>query len=130
MIETIGLFEGVVRVHPVDCLIDEGEVLFVVKGADLKRSLNRSGLEKLRRLLRRPVRVVAMDEDLLKFIGNYFRQNHPEDVRMVERKGRRTVEVQLPISQKSRAIGRGGRNLHILRELTERHFEFRDIIVI
>jgi N utilization substance protein A len=128
----ISLANDITKVDILDCIETEDRIVFVVrKGfAGFALGKNAKNLEKLRNLLKKKVRFVELDEDEGRFITNLFRPFKIESV-AIERVGRRNVaKVEVNQREKSKIIGRNGRNISVIREIARRHSSIDDVQIL
>lgn len=119
----IRAFEQVTDVQPVDCVENSKRIVFVVDADEVGPAVGKNGrkVKQLRDRLDKHVQVVGFSDDPGTFCENYFHDVDVQGVR-VEEEGDRTVAyVEVPPSEKPRAIGRKGSNVRLATELTTRH---------
>jgi N utilization substance protein A len=120
-IETIALFERLTRVPAIDYMENDRAVYFVVPEGSMRRLREGKGVERLSQKMGRPVRLVEHRDDPEEFLRSLFWQYGVEEV-SVERTPEGLVgRVRVSPLRKGRAIGKGGENLKVLRELASRH---------
>ena len=127
----ITLFENVTRAQALDC-IDKGDLLiFVVPKKQVGMAVGKQGenIRKLKDMMKKSIEVVGFSRNLEAFLRSIF---HNYKVRKVEIEERGEVSysrVTVDPSQKGRAIGRGGSNLRLAKEIVNRYFERTEITI-
>ena len=86
-----------------------------------------SNVKRLESMLKKKLRIIEFNDDLLKFIQNVVYPSKVKDISMEDD----VVTITPPDSQtRGYLIGRGAVNLNITKEIVKRYFEVKDIRVI
>lgn len=132
----ISLFEEVTNVEVIDAVDEEERLVFVVDEDELGKAIGRDAhnLETLSDKTGKDVEVVGYTEDTEDFVHNLFHKVTLESVTIEEDEGddgdvERIAYVVPEEESKGRAIGEGGRNVDLARELARRHSDLDDIKV-
>ena len=117
-----------------DCVVEEERVTFIVQKGHLGLAIGKESrnLLRLKGLLKKDVKVVEFDEDHVTFVTNLFKPFKAQTV-TVERKrggGPLVATVQLAEEEKGKAIGKGGKNVNLVRALARRHHEIDEVKVL
>ncbi len=120
-IETIALFERFTRIPAIDFLENDQAVYFVVPEGSARKLKDNKGIERLSQKMGRPIRLVEHREDPERFLRSLFWQYGVEEVSLEESPDGLAARVRVSPLRKGRAIGKGGSNLKLLRELARRH---------
>ncbi len=125
------LFQDVTRTTVMDCLDTADRMVFVVRPGQIGRAIGKKGenVAKLRRLMSRDILVVEFSEVPETFIANVFRNYDVKKVEIEQRGDMKHATVTVNATLKGKAIGRGGRNLRIARDLISRHFPIESVSV-
>jgi len=125
------LFQDVTRTTVMDCLDTTDRMVFVVRPGQIGRAIGKKGenVAKLRRLMGRDILVVEFSEVPETFIANVFRNYDVKKVEIEQRGDMKHATVTVNATLKGKAIGRGGRNLRIARDLISRHFPIESVSV-
>jgi len=127
----ITLFQDITSASARDCIIDKenNRLIFITNPGEAGKAIGRRGsnINKLRQLLSMEIEVVEYAEKLEDFVRNIFAPARVKDIRVVNREGRRTLYVLVEPTDKGRAIGRGGRKVHIARLILKRYFDIDDV---
>lgn len=131
-LQYMSLFGSFVKASPLDCIISDDSVTFVVS-QDWKASLDRverDALSQLSKILKKRISIVKLSEDLTAFVREAFAPVNVEKVTVIEHGGRRGVQVKVPASKKGLAIGREGSNVKRVRTLLNRYFQIDEVRVV
>ncbi len=115
-----------------DCVVEDELIVFVVEKGQLGIAIGSKAknLEKLRYLTKKTVKFVEYSDDPKTFIQNLCKPYQLTDVTF-EGEGDNTVaKVEVNARDKSKLIGKGGRNINMIRKLAHRHHPIRDIQVV
>lgn len=127
----ITLFEDITRTQALDCL-DKGDLLvFIVHRRQVGMAVGKQGenVRRLRDMLKRSVEVVGFSRSLESFLRSIFHNYKVRDVTIESRGDVNYARVSVEPSQKGRAIGRGGSNLRLAKEIVNRYFERTEITI-
>lgn len=126
----LALFERITHARVKDVIDESDRVAFVVEEKDVGKAIGKgaANLKRLREILGREVEIFGFSDDAAAFVKNLFRRYEPEEIALDERPdGTRAARVKLPMKEKGRAIGKGGRNIQLLRKLALRHHRVADL---
>jgi N utilization substance protein A len=112
-----------------DCVVEEDRVVFVVEKGQLGIAIGSKAknLEKLRSLFKKNVKFVEFDPDKATFVKNLCK---PYDVTKVTVEGNEdasVVKIEVNPRDKSKLIGKGGRNINMIRKIAQRHHPIADV---
>ena len=127
----ITLFENVTRAQALDCL-DKGELLiFVVPKKQVGLAVGKQGenIRKLKDMMKKNIEVVGFSRDLEAFLRSIFHNYRVKNVTIQEKGEVTYAKVAVDPGQKGRAIGRGGTNLRLAREIVNRYFDRTEITI-
>lgn len=118
-IGVIMTFEKLTKAHVKNCVMDK-TVLFVVKEGDAGKAIGKNGMniQKLSKLLKKPVRIVEYSEDPITFVKNLIKNTNSKVYK--SREGEITIE---PHSSKDKGIilGRDKQNLKLIQDILSTH---------
>ena len=129
LMKFISMFEAITRADVKDCFEAGEKLVFVVKEGNIGKALGKGGsnVKRLERMLKRKLRIIEFNPDLLQFIQNVVFPSKVKDI--VEEDG--IVTITPPDSQtRGYLIGRGAVNLNTTKEIVKRYFEVKDIRVV
>jgi N utilization substance protein A len=115
-----------------DCVVEDDHVIFIVEKGQLGIAIGSKAknLEKLRLLFKKSVKFVEFDEDKTRFVQNLCK---PYDVKKVSFEGNEDASVariEVNPRDKSKLIGKGGRNINMIRKMAQRHHRIKDVQII
>jgi N utilization substance protein A len=87
-------------------------------------------LEKLRMLFKKIVKFVEFDEDKTRFVQNLCKPYNVTKVRFEENDGTSVARIEVNPRDKSKLIGKGGRNINMIRKMAQRHHQIKDVQII
>ena len=114
----------------IDCLVEDDRVVFVVAKGQLgvALGLKAKNLERLRMLFKKTVKFVEFDEDKERFINNLCKPYTITKVVLDEdNNGLVVAKIEVDRREKSKLIGRDGRNINLIRKLAQRHHTIKDV---
>ena len=112
-----------------DCLVEEDRIIFVVEKGQIGLAIGpkAKNIEKLRALFKKNVKFVEFDKDKEKFIRNLCKPYQLNNV-TIEGDGISDVaKIEVNPRDKSKLIGKGGRNINMIRKLAQRHHPIKDV---
>ena len=130
--QKIRIASDVTKVDVVDCVETEDKIIFVLKKGFIIFALGRNAknVDTLRKFFKKNVRFVELDDDEEKFIINLFKPFKIESI-TIEKVGKRNVaKVEVNSRDKSKVIGKNGRNINAIRELAKRHSSVDDVQIL
>jgi len=114
----------------IDCVVEEDRVIFVVEKGQLGIAIGSKAknLEKLRTLFKKTVKFIEFDSDKERFIQNLCKPYKVTNLSLDEdSNGGIIARVTTEHKDKSKLIGKGGRNITLIRNLAQRHHNIRDV---
>lgn len=126
----LSLFEKVTGARVKDVVEEADRVAFVVEEKDLGRAIGKgaANLKRLREILAKDVELVAFSPEPAQFLKNLFHKFEVQDVTLEERNdGKKSARVRIDPKDKGKAIGKGGRNVTLVRTLAARHHDIGDV---
>jgi transcription termination/antitermination protein NusA len=115
-----------------DCVVEDDRVIFIVEKGHLGIAIGSKAknLEKLRMLFKKIVKFVEFDEDKTRFIENLCKPYHITKVTFEENNGGSVARIEVNPRDKSKLIGKGGRNINMIRKMAQRHHQIKDVQII
>jgi N utilization substance protein A len=87
-------------------------------------------LEKLRSLFKKSVKFVEFDEDKARFVSNLCKPYELTKVSLEGNNEAMVVRIEVNPRDKSKLIGKGGRNINMIRKMVQRHFPIKDVQIV
>ncbi|MEE9323283.1 MAG: NusA-like transcription termination signal-binding factor [Candidatus Aenigmarchaeota archaeon] len=122
-VRVVSIFERLVRVHVRDCLINEDTVYFLVEPGKMGIAIGKGGskIKNVCRALGKNVKIFehadTPEKLLRKMIPNINSIEIHEGV----------ITISIPVSDKSTVIGKNGKNIKMIREFLNRHFNIKNL---
>ncbi len=115
-----------------DCVVEDDRVIFIVEKGQLGIAIGSKAknLEKLRMLFKKIVKFVEFDEDKTKFVQNLCKPYNVTKVSFEENDGKSVARIEVNPQDKSKLIGKGGRNINMIRKMAQRHHQIKDVQII
>jgi N utilization substance protein A len=115
-----------------DCVVEDDRVIFIVDKGHLGIAIGSKAknLEKLRMLFKKIVKFVEFDEDKTRFIENLCKPYNITKVTFDENNGEAVARIEVNPRDKSKLIGKGGRNINMIRKMAQRHHQIKDVQII
>lgn len=113
----ISIFERVTKVQPKDCLITDSSVYFLIDKENIGVAIGKNGetAKKISRVLAKEVRLFEYSSDPATLLKNLI--SSAENIEVTGN----TAKFTVPSKNRSAIIGRGGKNINVVKELMERH---------
>jgi len=125
----INMASKITRADILDCMMAEDRLVFIIKKGQLGVAIGSKAknLEKLRNLFKKNVKFVESDPDKEKFVHNLCKPYKINGIAL-EGSGNSTIaKIESSASDKSKLIGKGGRNIDMIRKLARRHHSIKDV---
>jgi len=125
----ISLFESLTHSSLKDCFTLGDRLVFVVKQGEMGKAIGKGGanIKKLERVLKRKVRIIEFNPDMLIFIQNVV---YPSKVKEIKEEDG-IVTIIPPDSQtRGYLIGKSAVNLRNTEMVVKRYFELKEIKVV
>lgn len=115
-----------------DCVVEHDRVVFVVEKGQLGVAIGikAKNLEKLRSLFKKSVKFVEFDEDKIKFVFNLCKPYHLTNVSLEGKDDASVIRIEVNPRDKSKLIGKGGRNINMIRKMLQRHYLIKDVQIV
>jgi N utilization substance protein A len=127
--QCINMTSKITKADILDCVITDDKLVFIVKKGQLGVAIGikAKNLEKLRNVFKKNIKFVEFDEDREKFVQNLCKPYKILNISL-EGEGDSTIaKVEVDISDKSKIIGKDGKNIEIIRNLARRHHSIKDV---
>ena len=113
----------------IDCVVEDDRIVFVVEKGHLGLAIGKKAknLEKLRSLFKKTVKFVEFDENLQGFIRNLCKPYKTTNISIEGDEQEPVVKIEVNPREKSKVIGKGGKNINLIRKLAQRHHPVKDV---
>lgn len=122
---------GLLKIDVLDCLITDDKLIFIVKKGQLGAAIGikAKNLERLRSLFKKNIKFVEFDDDKEKFIINLCKPYKVNNIIFEGSDESVVAKLEVDVSDKSKIIGKAGRNIDLIRKLANRHHSIKDVQV-
>ena len=129
IMQYINMASNILKIDVIDCMVTEDKLIFIVKKGQLGIAIGSKAknLEKLRRLFKKNIKFVEFDEDKERLVLNLCKPYKINNITLNGSGDSIVAKVDVATSDKSKIIGRGGRNIGIIRKLAHRHHSIKDV---
>ena len=125
----ITMVNKITKADILDCVITDNKLIFIVHQGQLGIAIGAKAknLEKLRNLFKKSIKFIEYSNDKETFIKNLCKPYKIKNLTL-EGEGENIVaKIEVEVSDKSKIIGKSGRNIEIIRQLAQRHHNFKDV---
>jgi N utilization substance protein A len=125
----INMVNKITKADILDCVITDDKLIFIVHQGQLGIAIGAraKNLEKLRNLFKKSIKFIEYNNDKKNFIINLCKPYKIKNLTL-EGEGENIVaKVEVEVSDKSKIIGKSGRNIEIIRQLAQRHHNLKDV---
>lgn len=128
----VSLFQNYTGATVLDCLAEDDQIVFLVSEGEIGRAVGRGGvrIQELSNLLKKRLKVVEYSGDPASFLVNAVKPARVREVKILqESNGHVTAIVRVDPAEKALVIGKGGRNVGIVRKMARRHFKIDRVLI-
>ena len=131
-VQLINMAATYTKANIIDCMVEDDRVVFVVEKGQLGIAIGSKAknLERLRAMVKKTVKFVEFDQDKKTFIMNLCKPYKIRNVEIKESSDSFLALIEADPSDKSRLIGKNGKNINLIRKLAQRHHPIRDVQII
>ena len=125
----INMAGKITKADILDCVITDDKIILIVHQGQLGIAIGTKAknLEKLRNLFKKSIKFIEYSNNKENFIKNLCKPYNVKNITL-EGEGDNTVaKVEVDISDKSKIIGKSGKNIEIIRQLAQRHHNLKDV---
>jgi transcription termination/antitermination protein NusA len=115
-----------------DCIVEDDRVVFIVEKGQLGIAIGSKAknLEKLRSLFKKIVKFVEFDDDKTRFVRNLCKPYEVKKITFEGNDGAEVARIEVNPRDKSKLIGKGGRNINMIRKMAQRHHMIKDVQIV
>ncbi len=119
----IATFEHITQVHPKDCLVSDNQVYFLVDAPKVGLAIGKSGatIKEVSKKLNKQVKIFEYSKEPQTLVKNMIPSAENIEISGEE------VKISVPMKDRSGVIGRGGKNINIIKEFLNRHCGIKSI---
>ena len=129
IMQCIKMAGSITKAAIIDCFITDNKLIFVVEKGQIGLALGpkAKNLERLRNRFKKSIKFVEYDDNKEKFLVNLFKPYKTKSIDFEENGESVIAKVTVELSDKSKIIGKGGKNIEVIRELARRHHSIKDV---
>jgi len=118
-----------IHVDILDCIISEDKLVFVVRKGQLGAAIGKKAknLGLLRSRFKKTIKFVEEESDKKHFIRNLCKPYEIDEIQLAGSEEEPVAIISVSASDKSKLIGKNGRNIEMIRDLAKRHHNFKDV---
>ena len=127
----INMASKITKTDILDCMVLEDKVILIVRKGQLGAAIGykAKNLNKLRDLFKKNIKFVEFDNDKERFILNLCKPYKINNVEFEGKEDSLVAKLDVKVSDKSKLIGKDGRNIDVIRKLASRHHSIKDVQV-
>jgi len=113
----------------IDCMIIDDKIIFVVDKGQIGLALGvkAKNLIKLKNMFKKNIRFIEYNSNKEIFIKNICKPYTLKKINFEGSDEEPIVKLEVETSDKSKIIGKGGKNIEIIRSLAKRHHSIKDV---
>ena len=125
----INMAAKITKAAILDCVILDDKLIFIVDTGQLgiALGLKAKNLTKLRNMFKKNIKFVEFNSNKDKFIKNLCKPYNTKNISFEGPEEEPIAKVEVDASDKSKIIGKGGKNIEIIRNLAKRHHKIKDV---
>jgi len=130
IMQCINMASNVTKAGIIDCIItDDDKIIFIVKKGQLGLAIGNKAknLERLRNIFKKTIKFVEFDDNPQAFVTNLFKPYTLKNLTFEGEGDNVVAKVEVEHSDKSKIIGKGGRNINVIRQIAKRHHNIKDV---
>ena len=127
--QCMNMVSKITKADVLDCVITDDILIFIVHQGQLGIAIGvkAKNLEKLRNLFKKRIKFIEYSPVKENFVKNLCKPYKVKNITF-EGEGENTIaKVEVEISDKSKIIGKSGKNIEIIRQLAQRHHNLKDV---
>jgi len=115
--------------HIKDCIVEDDRIVFVVGRGHLGAAIGSKAknLEKLRNMFKKNVKFVEFDSDSSRFVQNLCKPYSVSNIIVEGEEDNKIIKIEVSPRDKSKLIGKEGRNINLIRKIAQRHHPIKDV---
>lgn len=125
----INMASKITKTDILDCVIEDDKLIFIVRQGQLGAAIGikAKNLEKLRGVFKKTIKFVEYSPNKEQFIINLCKPYKIKNVTIEGEDDSMVAKIEVEVSDKSKIIGKGGKNIEVIRQLAQRHHSFKDV---
>jgi transcription termination/antitermination protein NusA len=122
-IQTLAIFEKATGTYARDCIRDGESIYFIVENGKMGTAIGKGGVnvKRVREILRKEVKIFEYSPSPQEMIKKMI-----PTAKTVEIIGGDAV-ISVAANDRSAVIGKGGKNIKVIKEILNRHFDIKNL---
>jgi len=127
--QCITMASKITKADIIDCVITEDKLIFIVSCGQLGIAIGAKAknLERLRNMFNKNIKLVEFNQNKEVFVKNLCKPYKIKNINLEGDGDSIVAKVEVEVSDKSKIIGKGGKNIEIIRGLAQRHHGIKDV---
>lgn len=124
----LNLFSSLTHVTPKDCFFEDDKLVFIVNEGDIGKVIGKKGsnIQRVKNVFKKEIRVIEFSQDIIKFIQNLL---FPIKAQKIYKEDE-TVYIEAENNKtKGKIYGRERQNLKNIKEIVDKYFKIKEIII-
>jgi len=124
-IKLINLFQNFTGSHVIDCHIDD-EIYIIVANGQYGLAVGKNGakIKNVENILKKKIKLFEYSDNAETFLKNLIPQAKEINIK------NKVAEIKLMNYDKAKVIGKGGKNINIIKKFMKRLFDIEDIKIL
>jgi N utilization substance protein A len=133
-LQYMAMYESMSGASVIDCVLPEksNRVVFVVKRGNISMAIGKGGMnvKRARDRFGRDIEIIEYNDDPKEFITKLASPARIQGIRIVEGSGKKTAYVNVHPQDRGIAIGKEGNTINKIKELTKRHHQIDNVVIV
>ena len=131
----IAALEKVSGARVVDCICEEDKITYVIQNGQLGAAIGKAGanVKKLTTALGKKIHLVELDGDPIRFAANLIGTVRVNEMSLKEipapEQPIKKIIIETNARNRGTIVGKGGKNIEMIKNLVKRHHGIDDVIV-
>lgn len=127
----ITTFENITKSHVVDYANEDGTLYFVIKTDNFRKLIGKNGsnIKEIQKKMNQNLRIYEHSDSIEQFTKNLI-PVPLKKIDITEKDKKKTISIETEKRNKGLLIGRGGKNINIIKTFLKRQFNIDSIKII
>ena len=127
----IAALENTTGAEVKDCIVDGNTIVYVIKQGNLGMAIGKGGanIKKLTTALGKKLHLVELHEDPVQFATNLLGGATAKSVTLKDDGQTKKIVIEADNKNRGTIVGKGGKNVEMIKSLLKRHHNVEDVVV-
>jgi len=127
----IAALENVTGAEVKDCIVNENTIVYVISQGQLGIAIGKNGLnvKRLSTKLGKKLHLVELNEDAVQFATNLLSGVTIKNITLKDDGQTKKIIIESDAKNRGTILGKGGKNIEMVKALLKRHHNIEDVIV-